>query len=962
MQTAFQLAAVHGMLYTGGNVIFSPDDSILYSPVNNYISAIQVQQEGHRSYTCSNSNIQCFNVSPDGDLIIAIGQRGLGFFFSVSSDVALDTISFPPSCSVSTVKFSPCGRYVALALENTLQIYTTPVKRVVSYHSCHRIENLHSVLSRPILGIEWTHDSEHLLLSGGDARMKIVPRQGKLHLKGLALQQNTLIGHRSGVVGAWFIDREGERRVVSVSSDNVAITWRRTNVTRREVLRDIATAQLRARVNAEEESGSDSSDVSSNQGDEEGKIPLSFLERQRLDQLKLDGVRVSVADDSGLPDILRYSYEIDKKFMLTHKGNISVATFHQPRGLVAIGYSSGIFAIHSTEQSEEFTLVHLLSISAQSLTAAAFSRNGAFVAFGSAHLKQLLVWDWRAESYVLKEQSHYYDITRTAITADSNYILSGGDDGKVKVWRAASGQCVVSFVEHSAPITGIVTSAATNAFFTCSLDGTARGFDLVRYRCFRTFTPPLTEVQTQLSCIAVDPSGEVLAVGSSHKNKIYLFSIQTGRVIDVLQGHEAPIACLAFHPSGTALTSGSLDHNLVFWDLFSGTSGGDRLKGDNEALNIGTEVLCVAYSISGRHMAVLTAKQEISVYETTVPTEPELIKTFQTSFDSAGGWKKEVGPKSANYNAGFTRIAFSPEGEKIIAGGESKWLALYHATQGYVLKKWPITVNLDVHGAEEQYQWRSMTEGGFLGDIDVDDDDVHLTRRKIMEMPGSRNRHFATGKRKTELVARCMDVSFAPTGTSFVAATTDGLLVFSTLISRPRFQPLQLLNSSITTSEVRAQLEGGRPVLALMGALILGNRLLGIECMRRLPQEAIPVAVTSTPSAAFPLLVQWVSEEVEMSKELEHSLLWAQSLLLHSNEGLNTKMMVSSSTQIQDHGVKVLPALKTLLKSLNRHRELSQLAQENYFTLKYLMSVSHVKQQDAKTGLENTKENEEPSG
>ncbi|CCW69154.1 unnamed protein product [Phytomonas sp. Hart1] len=961
MQTGFQLAAVHGMLYTGGNVVFAPDDSILYSPVNNYISAIQVRHEGHRSYTCSNSNIQCFDVSPDGDLLIVIGQRGLGFFFGVSSDVVLDTISFPVSCSVNRVKFSPCGRYVALALENTLQIYTTPAKRVVTYHGCHRVENLHSVLSRPISSIEWTRDSEHLLLSGEDARMKIVPRQAKLRVKGAALQQNALIGHRSGVVGAWFTDSLDCRRVVSVSSDNVAITWRQTTVTRREVLQDIAIAQLRARVKAEKEDGSDSSDVDSDP-DDEGKVPLSFLERQRLEQLKLDGVRVSAADDSGLPDILLYSYEIDKKFMLTHKGNITVAAFHQPRGLVAIGYNSGIFAIHSTDISEEFPLVHLLSISAQSLTAAEFSRDGAFVAFGSAHLKQLLVWDWSAESYVLKEQSHYYDITRTVITADSNYIISGGDDGKVKVWRATSGQCVVSFVDHTAPITGIVTSAATNAFFTSSLDGTARGFDLVRYRCFRTFTPPLTEVQGQLSCIAVDPSGEVLAVGSSHQNKIFLFSVQTGRVIDVLQGHEAPIACLAFHPSGTTLTSGSLDHNLVFWDLFNSNSGGSRLKGDSEVLDIGTEVLCVTYSFSGRYMAVLTTKQEITVYETTVPTEPELIKTFQTSFDAAGGWKKDLGPRSANYNANFTRIAFSPEGEKIIAGGESKWLALYHATQGYVLKKWPITANLDIHGAEEQYQWRRMTEGGFIDDIDVDDDDEHLMRRKIMEMPGSRNRHFATGKRKTELVARCMDVSFAPTGTSFVAATTDGLLVFSTLVARPRFHPLQLLDASVTTEQVRAQLEGGQPVLALMGALILGDRLLGIECMRRLPREAIPVAVTSTHSAAFPLLIQWVSEEVEKSKELEHSLLWAQSLLLHSNEGLNTKVMVSASTHIQDQSTKLLPALKTLLKSISEHRLLSQLAQENYFTLKYLMDASRVKRQNINTMLEDPKENADSSG
>ncbi|KAG8346487.1 WD domain [Trypanosoma vivax] len=928
MLTNFQLASVHGMLYTGGNVTFSPDGRQLYSPVNNYVSSIQLHQEGHRSLGCSNSNIQCFDVSPDGDLIVAVGRRGLGFFYSISAGVTLDSVSFPPDCEVNCVKFSPCGRYVALALESTLQIYTAPARRVVTYHGCHRVENLHAALTLPIMNIEWTPDSEHLLVSGLDARMRIYPRQGKIQQKGMAIQQNSLIGHRAGVHGAWFVD-EKCTRVLSVSADNVVITWKQTRVTRQEVLRAIAAARLNGRVSAAQGDGGNCE--YGDDDDDETAIPKSFMEKQRIEQLKLDGVRVSAADDTYLPDILRYAFEVDKKHLLAHKGNVSVTCFHRCRGLVAIGYNSGIFAIHSLDcgNDGEFPLVHLLSISAQSLTAAAFSPNGEFVAFGSAHLKQILVWDWKSEAYVLKEQSHYYDINRAAITGDSNSIISGGDDGKVKVWRASSGQCYVTFAEHTAPITGIATSPATNAFFTCSRDGTARGYDLVRYRHFRVFTAP---DHTQFSCIAVDPSGEVLAVGSGHTDRIYLFAVQTGKLIDQLQGHEAPIACLAFHPSGTTLVSGSLDHNLVFWELFSRGDGGDRLKGDAEVLNVGSEVLSVTFSNSGRRLAVLTMKQEITVYETIVPTEPIIIKTFQTNFDAAGGWCKNVGPRSANYNARFTTISFSPEGEKIVAGGESKWIALYHATQGYMLKKWAITTNLDVQGAEEQYQWRRMTEAGHLDDIDTDEVDIHLRHGKLLEMPGSRHRHFATGKRQTELAARTMHLAFASTGTEFVAATSVGLLVFSTRIARPRFQPLQL-TSNMTTQQVRDQLARGEVVLALIGALNLGDKLLGIECLRRMPRSAIPVCVSSVPSALFTLLLQWVSSEVEGSRGFEQALLWAQSLLLHSNE--------CAGSFSQDRSV-VIPALKLLQRSLHQHRVLADLAKENYFSLKYIGDMTRM--------------------
>nr|CCC94357.1 putative periodic tryptophan protein 2 [Trypanosoma congolense IL3000] len=926
METNFQLASVHGMLYTGGNIAFSPDGRQLYSPVNNYISSIKLQQEGHQSLPCSNSNIQCFDVSPDGDLLIAVGRRGIGFFYSISAAVVLDTISFPPDCDINCVRFSPCGKYVALALDTTLQVYTAPAQRIVTYHGCHRVENLHNVLTLPIMCIEWSPDGEHLLLSGQDARMKICPRQGRPQQKGMAIQTNALVGHRAGVYGAWFAD-DTCTQVISVSADNVVIVWRRTKVTRQEVLRAIATAQLNARVDDHMADDGDAHDEG-----EEVKMPKSFLERQRLDQLKLEGVRVSTADDTYLPDILRYAFEVDKKHLLTHKGNVSVTCYHRPRGLLAIGYNSGIFAIHSLNDSSrtDLTLVHLLSISAQSLTAAAFNPSGDFVAFGSAHLKQLLVWDWKSEAYVLKEQSHYYDISRTAITADASSILSGGDDGKVKVWRTSTGQCYVTFTEHTGPVTGIATSAATNAFFTCSRDGTARGYDLVRYRHFRVYAAP---EQAQLSCIAVDPSGEVLAVGSGQTDRIYLFAVQTGKLIDQLQGHEAPIACLAFHPSGTALVSGSLDHNLAFWDLFTRGDEGDRLKGTAEVTDMGHEVLSVTFSSSGQRLAVLTMKQEITVFETLVPTEPIVIKTFQTKFDAAGGWDKTVGPRSANYNARFTTIAFSPEGEKIVAGGDSKWIVLYHATQGYMLKKWPITTNLDVQGAEEQYQWRRMTEAGHIDDIDIDDVDIHLRRAKILEMPGSKHKHFATGKRQTALTGRAMHIAFASTGTEFVVATSVGLLVFSTRVVRPKFQPLQL-TASMTTQRVREQLPSGEPVMALIGALNLGEKMLGVECMRRMPQSAIPVAVSSVPSALFVLFLQWVSEEVEESRGVEHALLWAQSILLHSNECLGSSM--------QDRSL-IIPSLKTLQRSLQQHQTLVDLAKDNYFSLRYIADMAKMR-------------------
>ena len=49
--------------------------------------------------------------------------------------------------------------------------------------------------------------------------------------------------------------------------------------------------------------------------------------------------------------------------------------------------------------------MHSLSISQHTITAAAVDPTGQWLAFGSSRLGQLLVWEWRSETYVLKQQA-----------------------------------------------------------------------------------------------------------------------------------------------------------------------------------------------------------------------------------------------------------------------------------------------------------------------------------------------------------------------------------------------------------------------------------------------------------------------------------------------------------------------------------------------------------------------------
>ena len=62
-----------------------------------------------------------------------------------------------------------------------------------------------------------------------------------------------------------------------------------------------------------------------------------------------------------------------------------------------------------------------------------------------------------------------------------------------------------------------------------------RPAELIRYRNFRTMTSP---TPVQFNCLAVDPAGEVVVAGTLDSFQIYVWSIKTGRLLDILAGHE----------------------------------------------------------------------------------------------------------------------------------------------------------------------------------------------------------------------------------------------------------------------------------------------------------------------------------------------------------------------------------------------------------------------------------------
>ncbi|MFT7818206.1 periodic tryptophan protein 2 homolog [Arapaima gigas] len=555
---------------------------------------------------------------------------------------------------------------------------------------------------------------------------------------------------------------------------------------------------------------------------------------------------------------------------------------------------------------------------------------GDWIGFGC--LGQLLVWEWQSESYVFKQQGHFNNMAALAYSPDGQYIATGGNDGKVKVWNTNSSLCFVTFTEHTSSVTSVAFTSRGFVVVSASLDGTVRAFDLHRYRNFRTFTSPRP---AQFSCLAVDCSGELVSAGAQDSFEIFIWSMQTGRLLEVLAGHEGPVSGLSFNPMRSILTSCSWDRTVKLWDMADSWQ-------TKETLRLTSDALAVAHRPDGQELAVATLDGEISFWN---PMAAMQTGSITGRHDLQMGRKEtdKITAKQAAKGKSFTALCYSADGKSILAGGQSKFVCIYNVGEQILTKKFEISCNLSLDAMEEFLDRRKMTEFGSLALVDegVGDGDT-----VAISLPGVRKGDMCSRHFKPEI--RVTSLHFSPTGRSWAATTTEGLLIYS-LDAGVVFDPFDL-DLDVTPSSVRQQVRQEAWAAAIVLAFRLNESALTREVLEAVPYEQIEVVCGSLPDIYVEKLLSFVATELEKSNHLQFYLTWAQRLLtIHGQK-------------LKNRSGAILPTIQALQKSIQRHfDDLSKLCDWNIYTIRYTVALS--KQRGLKrTATEPASEDEASDG
>ncbi|KAI3687130.1 hypothetical protein L1987_80821 [Smallanthus sonchifolius] len=225
--------------------------------------------------------------------------------------------------------------------------------------------------------------------------------------------------------------------------------------------------------------------------------------------------------------------------------------------------------------------VEVKSFPAEAINPLACNSEGTYIAGGGVS-GEIYLWEVATGRLLKKWHGHYRGVTCLVFSMDQSLLISGAEDGSVRVWsllmifdeerQQRSGHLYeYSFTEHSLPVTDIVTGyGGSNAIIlSASQDRTCKVWSLARGTLLRNIVFP-----SVIDAVALDPGEHVFYAGG-RDGKIYIAELNSlGKsnknyglhIIGTLSDQSKAICSLAFALDGVQLVAGSEDGFVRVWD------------------------------------------------------------------------------------------------------------------------------------------------------------------------------------------------------------------------------------------------------------------------------------------------------------------------------------------------------------------------------------------------------------
>jgi WD40 repeat protein/signal recognition particle receptor subunit beta len=272
----------------------------------------------------------------------------------------------------------------------------------------------------------------------------------------------------------------------------------------------------------------------------------------------------------------------------------------------------------------------------------AISPDGHWLAAGQ-HREEVLILEIASGSQLAALKGHERHAAAVCISIDGKRIISGSDDGTLRVWDAKTYKHILSLKGHTASVTKVAALEGQRVL-SASRDGRLRLWDIASGNCLQAIAGFSTQ-----SSVSVSRDGKRAVSGGGVK--IYLWNLDTWDILATLTGHSGMVNSVQIMPDGLYAVSGSDDKTVKVWDLQTGTCVG-KLEGHQN------DVHSIAVSPDGELIAS-TGFQDFTI----------------RLWDWKSGTCLQI-LKIKSPNAPLS-VAFSPDGSRLVAGTTHSTVYVY---------------------------------------------------------------------------------------------------------------------------------------------------------------------------------------------------------------------------------------------------------------------------------------------
>lgn len=165
-------------------------------------------------------------------------------------------------------------------------------------------------------------------------------------------------------------------------------------------------------------------------------------------------------------------------------------------------------------------------------------------------------------------RGHESTLSALRFSHDGHRLASAAEDRVILLWDIERGEITGRLVGHSDRIPALAWLPDGRRLASAGWDTTARLWDT------QTCEPIilLNSHADQVHTLALSPDGRLLASADS-ANAVHVWDLERRSTLTILREQCAEVRCLTFSPDGQRLASGGADHLIHLWDRVQGTDG-----------------------------------------------------------------------------------------------------------------------------------------------------------------------------------------------------------------------------------------------------------------------------------------------------------------------------------------------------------------------------------------------------